>query len=73
MARGQFVDGDETSGVVFRSSGTGDLCDWSFSGDAEASAGTFDATKTLVWVHGVLPAATGRAEFIFDEPVVERI
>ena len=67
------MGGDETGVVVFRPSGTGDLCDWNFSGDAAAGAGTSDATKTLVWVYGVLPAATGGAEFIFDEPIVKWI
>lgn len=73
VARGQFVGGHETGGVVLFSGGTGDLRDRSFSGDAEACAGALDGTKTSVRVHGVLPVAAGGPEFFFDEPVVERV
>ena len=71
MAGGQFVGGHETGGMVLLCGGTGDLCDWSFSGDAEASASALDGTKSLFRVHGVLSSAAGGAEFISDEPVVE--
>lgn len=73
MAGGQFVGGHETGGMVLLCGGTGDLRDWSFPGDAEASAGARDGTKTFVRVHGVLPSAAGGAEFISNEPVAERV
>ena len=73
MAGGQFVGGHETGGMVLLCGSTGDLRDWSFPGDAEASAGARDGTKTFVRVHGVLPSAAGGAEFISNEPVAERV
>jgi len=73
MAGGQFVGGHETGGMVLLCGGTGNLRDWNFSGDAEAHAGALHGTKTFVRVHGVLPSAAGRAEFISNEPVAERV
>ena len=73
MAGGQFVGGHDTGGMVLLCGGTGDLGDWSFPGDAEASAGALDGTKTFVRVHGVLPSAASGAKFISDEPVAERV
>ena len=73
VARGQFVGGHETGGAVLLSGDTGDLRDWDCSRDAETSAGAFDGAKTFVRIHGVLSAAAGGTEFVFDEPAAERV
>jgi len=59
---------DETGGVFFCAERGADLFCWIVLGDAAPDADTFSAAETIRRLPGVLFAAAGGAEFVFDEP-----